>query len=445
MSKQAAAAHEEQHTLIEAGSTPETTAPVLSDDWMAVWIGAAIITLVLLGVRPATPRFAWTSTNDLTSRVFALENMARSVWLALVMMIPAGLGARLLRIRWSTFIVGFPVLYALGWMAQVLAGNATMTTWGMEYVIFALVLGLVIGHTTGLRARLNDAVQAEYYIKIGLVVMGAGILFSELVQAGLLGIAQALVVVISVWFFCFWLAKRLRVDEELATMLASAVSICGVSAAIATCGAIQGDRKKLSYVTSLVLIVAVPMLIVMPWIARASNMPQAVAGAWLGGTLDTSAAVVAAGEMVSAQARNAAVVVKLSQNVLIGVAAFLLTIWWAMRHKTDARQQTSAAVIWERFPKFVLGFLLASFVFSFALPAPQVADTRSLLTAIRTAWFAIAFVCIGLETSVIDLVKTEQGRPAIAFVGGQVFNVAVTLLLAYLLFGGLLFPAPRFN
>ena len=156
-------------------------------------------------------------------------------------------------------------------------------------------------------------------------------LFSELVQAGLLGIGQALAVVISVWMFCFWLAKRLNVDDELATMLSSAVSICGVSAAIATCGAIQGDRQKLSYVTSLVLVVAVPMMIVMPWISRAVGMPDVVAGAWLGGTLDTSAAVVAAGELVSDQARNAAVVVKLSQNVLIGVAAFLLTVWWAMR------------------------------------------------------------------------------------------------------------------
>ena len=94
-------------------------------------------------------------------------------------------------------------------------------------------------------------------------------------------------------------ARKLKVDDEFAAMLSTAVSICGVSAAIAACGAIQGDKKKLSYVTSLVLIVAVPMMIVMPWIAKSTGMDDLVAGAWLGGTLDTSASVVAAGALIS--------------------------------------------------------------------------------------------------------------------------------------------------
>src|SRR4030095_13009138 len=118
---------------------------------------------------------------------------------------------------------------------------------------------------------------------------------------------------------------------EVTTMLWSALSIVGVSAAIATCGAIQGDRKKLSYVTSLVLIVAAPMMVIMPIVVKAFHIPDLVGGAWLGGTLDTSASVVAAGEMISRSARDAGVVVKLSQNVLIGVAAFLLTIWWTFK------------------------------------------------------------------------------------------------------------------
>ena len=252
-------------------------------------------------------------------------------------------------------------------------------------------------------------------------------------------------VVLSVWTFCFWLSKRLRVDDELATIMSSAVSICGVSAAIATCGAIQGDRRKLSYVSSLVLVVAVPMMLVMPWIAGVVGMPDAVAGAWLGGTLDTSASVVAAGELVSEQARNAAIVVKLSQNVLIGLAAFILTVWWSMRQGGAATQKAKASLIWDRFPKFVLGFLGASLVFSFVLSDQSVTDTRGLLGAARTAWFAMAFLSIGLETSVVDLVKTGGGRPAYAFLGAQAFNIVVTLVAAYLLFGGILFPAPVFN
>jgi uncharacterized integral membrane protein (TIGR00698 family) len=417
----------------------------VSEDWLAVSIGVAIVAAVLIGVRPPVPRFGWSSAEELIATVAGGENVFRSIALGLLLVIPASAGAVLMGVRLVPFAAGFSLLYIAAWIAQTLAGYAGSAAIGLEYVIYALVIGLLLGHAIPPRHRFTAAVQAEYYIKIGLVVLGAGILFADLAEAGLLGIAQAVIVVLAVWFFSFWLAARLRVDEELATMLSAAVSICGVSAAIAACGAIQGDRRKLSYVTSLVLVVAVPMMIVMPWIARATGMPEVVAGAWLGGTLDTSAAVVAAGELVSDQARNAAVVVKLSQNVLIGVAAFVLTVWWTLRRSegTD-RPQASAAVIWERFPKFVLGFLLMSFVFSFALADRYVADTRGLLTAVRTAWFAMAFVSIGLETSVAELVKTGGGRPAVAFLGAQTFNVVLTLAVAYILFGGILVPAPTF-
>ena len=418
----------------------------LHEDWVAVWIGAAIILLVVAGVRPDVPRFGWGTPADLAGTVFGSANLSRWLLLGVLLLVPAAIGAHLMRTPVVPFIGGFAALYGLALFAQILAGYSGSSAVGLEYVIFALIIGLVLGQTTPLRRWFAGAIQAEYYIKIGLVVLGASVLFSELVEAGLLGIAQALIVVVTVWSFSFWLAKRLNIDDELATILSSAVSICGVSAAIATCGAIQGDRRKLSYVSSLVLVVAVPMMLVMPWISRITGMPDAVSGAWLGGTLDTSAAVVAAGELVGEQARNAAVVVKLSQNVLIGVAAFLLTVWWSTRHGAPGTQsQTGLGVIWERFPKFVLGFLAVSLVFSFVISSTAVADTRSVLTAVRTGWFALAFLSIGLETSIGDLARVGGGRPVIAFLGAQAFNVVVTLVFAYLLFGGVLFPVPSFN
>jgi uncharacterized membrane protein YadS len=183
------------------------------------------------------------------------------------------------------------------------------------------------------------------------------------------------------------------------------------------------------------------MMVVMPHVVRALGMPDAVGGAWLGGTLDTSGSVVAAGEMISDTARDVAVVVKLSQNVLIGIAAFVLTIWWTLRSRGNARERPGARVIWDRFPKFVLGFLAASFVVSLLEPA-RVEETRGLLNGLRTLWFALAFTSIGLETRFSDLLSDGGARPALAFVGGQAFNVAWTLLLAYLLFGGILFSVP---
>ena len=298
--------------------------PLISEDWLSVLVGAALIALVLAGSRLTDP-----------------------MQVALLVLIPLTAGAAVLGARLLRFLPGALLVAALAWLAQAVAALPAVSAWGLEYVVFALAIGLIVNHTVPVPEWLREAVRTEYYVKTGLVVLGAGILVDDIARAGLLGIGQALVVVLSVWAFAFWLARRLRVDDEFATMLASAVSICGVSAAIATCGAIQGDRKKLSYVTSLVLVVAMPMMVLMPWIAKAIGMPDVVAGAWLGGTLDTSAAVVAGGELISDAARDAAVVVKLSQNALIGVAAFLLTVWWAMNRKADsaaaAKPQTSLA------------------------------------------------------------------------------------------------------
>ena len=314
----------------------------VSEDWLAVAVAGVVIAIVLAGARPALPRFGWADGPALAA-VFGPANVWTWLQIGFLLLVPATAGAVAMGIKPARFIAGFSVVYALAFLAQVIAGNAVMSAWSLEYVLFALVVGLVAKNLVTLPEWLMEAVRTEYYIKTGLGVLGAGYLFSELIDAGLLGFAQAIIVVLSVWFFCFWLCKRLKVDDELATMLASAVSICGVSAAIATCGAIQGDRKKLSYVTSLVLIVAMPMMVLMPWIARASGIPDAVAGAWLGGTLDTSAAVAAAGEMVSEEARDAAVVVKLSQNALIGIAAFVLTIWWASGRTSRRRNARKSA------------------------------------------------------------------------------------------------------
>lgn len=417
----------------------------LGEDWLAVWLGGLSIAIVLAGVRPSLPVFVWAGAADLADTVFGPQNLASMLIAGALIGLFGSAGVLLMKGSVARFAVGFPVLYVLACASLLIAGNATISAWGFEYVIFAFLLGLAISNSVGVPSWLEGAVRTEYYIKIGLVILGASVLFGDLLQAGMLGIAQALLVVTAVWFVCFRLARRLRVDDEFAAMLAAAVSICGVSAAIAACGAIQGDRKKLSYVTSLVLIVSAPMMVIMPHIVRTFGIPDAVGGAWLGGTLDTSASVVAAGEMISESARDVGVVVKLSQNVLIGVAAFLLTIWWTVKDRGGVRRRPDARVIWERFPKFVLGFIAASFVLSFLIGQTRVAETKGLLTGLRTLWFALAFTSIGLETRFTELVIAQRGRPALAFLGGQAFNVFWTLLLAYVLFGGMFFEVPAFD
>ena len=412
----------------------------LSEDWLTVLLGFAFILLTLAGLRPALPSFSWDGSS--IGRVLSGANISASLLFGAYLLVLSAAGVQAMGGKVVAFARGFPGVFALAWLALLFEGARFVQAWGFEYVIFGLLIGLVISNTVGVPDWLAEAVRTEYYIKTGLVLMGATILFGGIMRAGLFGIVQAVLVIVVIWYAAFWIAKRLRVDDEFATMLATAVSICGVSAAIAACGVIQGDRKKLSYVTSLVLLVAAPMMIVMPWAVRAFDIPDLVGGAWVGGTIDTSGAVVAAGELISEPAMNAAVIVKFSQNAMLGVAAFALSIWWTMRQGTRTGERPSARVIWDRFPKFVLGFIATSILFSFLLSSAVVTDTSALIRTLRTWWFAMAFVCIGLETRFRDIVGMEEGRPAVAFLVAQALNVVWTLAIAWLLFGGVMLPAP---
>ena len=411
------------------------------EDWLAVLLGSLFLVAVVLGLSLGLPGFKWSDQASL-AKITAPAVLAQLGWLCLIYLVTSLPGAIALGASAARYIAGFPIVFAIAWLAQVVAGHATTSYWGIEYVIFALLFGLTLSNVIGLPSWLMDAVRTEYYIKTGLVIMGATILFQDIVTAGALGMMQALMVVLVVWYFSFWFAKRLKLDDEFAVILSSAVSICGVSAAIATCGAIHGDRRKLSYVASVVLIVAVPMIVLQPWIIRAFHMPDVVGGAWLGGTLDTTGSVVAAGALISETAMKIGTIVKFSQNLLIGFAAFFLSVWWTFRQPTKGQEKPSAGVIWERFPKFVLGFVGASLVFSFLVDAEIVKSTKTLIGGLRTWWFALAFTSIGLETKFTDLFAMEGGRPFLAFLGGQFVNLLWTLLLAYLIFGGVFFPAP---
>jgi uncharacterized integral membrane protein (TIGR00698 family) len=383
-------------------------------------------------------------SGNVPGKVFAGGNLLAAVVIGIAYLVIAALALALLGEKAGAIVKGFPLVFVLAWVAQFIAGNHTVGYYGIEYVLWCLFLGLGVSNFIGVPEWLKPAVRTELYIKAGLVVLGAGILFGEIMQAGAYGLVQAVAVVTVVWYFTYWIAKKLRVDDEFAVVLSSAVSICGVSAAIATGGAIKADGRKISYTTSIVLVCAIPMLILQPMIAKWVGMSELVAGAWLGGTLDTSGSVVAAGALISEAAMKTGVIVKMSQNVLIGVAAFILSIVWTLRsvRATGVQQQASAMEIWNRFPKFVLGFVAASLVFSFLLDPATVSATKGTLGGLRTWWFALAFTCIGLETRFADLAKMQGGRPAAAFLIGQGFNVVWTLVLAWLLFGGVLFAAP---
>jgi uncharacterized integral membrane protein (TIGR00698 family) len=409
---------------------------VIHEDWTVVILGALIIILSILGVLLPVPAFSWSNSHDLFTKVLTWKNLEIIGLQFGYVIIIATLGTWLTGKPIKDYVLGFPIVYLLTMVALVLAGNSAMKSLNLEAVIFSLVIGLVISNFFKLPEWLKSSLSTELFVKIGLVLLGTSVIFSDILKAGSLGLIQALVVVLSVWYFAFWLCKKMKVDSELTMMISSAVSICGVSAAIATSGAIKGDSKKLTYVISMVLVTAIPMMIFMPMIAQYFGFSQEVTGAWLGGSIDTSGAVVASGSLVGETALKVSTIVKFSQNVLLGLAAFAISVYWSYtNNKEEGRERPTLKVIWERFPKFVLGFIGASLLFSFFLSPATTAHVKDSLKTLQGLWFALAFTSIGLETNFAELFQQNSKKPFYAFLIAQAFNVVITLIIAFMLFG----------
>ncbi|SDD44233.1 conserved hypothetical integral membrane protein [Mucilaginibacter pineti] len=409
----------------------------LHEDWAVVILGSLVILLTIGGLVLTVPVFAWKDTDQLFTNVFKAGNLAIIGIQFLFVFVIAGVGALLTGKSLKNYVIVFPIVYILTIVALIIAGNVHAKAYGIEAVIFSLGIGLLIGNFVKLPEWFKAALSTELYVKVGLILLGTSVIFSDILKAGSLGLIQALLVVTSVWYFAFWVCKKLKVDDEIAMMISSAVSICGVSAAIATAGAIKGDSKKLSYVISMVLITAVPMMIFMPIIAHYFHFPEKVTGAWLGGSIDTTGAVVASGSLVGEVALKISTIVKFSQNVLLGIAAFAISIYWTYtKHPAgkEADKKPTLKVIWERFPKFVLGFIGASVLFSFFITPATSALVKDSLKNLQGLWFALAFTSIGLETNFAELFSQNSKKPLYAFLIAQTFNIFITLAIAFILF-----------
>lgn len=420
----------------EAQAQLSTQKSLLTEDWAVVVMGFAIILLLIVGFLVPVPQFGWKSFDDLSAVIFTSENILKILSQFLFMFVAAIAATFLVGRSVKTTLIVFPIVYLLTVIALILAGNSEVKALNLEAVIFSLAVGLLIGNLVPLPEWFRAGLSTELFVKIGLVLLGTGIIFGDILKAGALGLVQALIVVISVWYFAYWLCKRLKIDDELTMMISSAVSICGVSAAIATAGAIKGDTKKLSYVISLVLITAIPMMIFMPLIASQFGFKEEVTGAWLGGSIDTTGAVVASGTLVGDTALKYSTIVKFSQNVLLGLAAFAISVYWTYSKKEGGnKEKPGLGVIWDRFPKFIIGFVLASLLFSFFLNPTVISDVKESVKSIQTLWFVLAFTSIGLETKFSDLFNSDTKKPLYAFLLAQLFNIIVTLAIASLLFG----------
>lgn len=355
-------------------------------------------------------------------------------------------------LRGLEFVISLLIVVALSigvwWLTKRLpllfTGNVSRVLKTIEFPVYAILLGFVargILSITGLLDRLSGAFRTEFFLKTGVILLGASINLVNLVKIGAGGIIQSIILIITVFFTAWFLGRLFHLDNVLRALIASAISICGVSASIAAGAAVQAKREQLAYVGGLVVIFALPLIFLQPLIAHLLNLSQPVAGAWIGGSIDTSAAVAASGAIAGNTALVYATSVKLVQSAFIGLVAFLLTIYWITRvEKGSTRERPPVSEIFTRFPKFVIGFLLASIVVTLLASnhllgsAAHTSAVYADITSLRVWFFTLAFVSIGLSFKVAGL-RQAGWRPVAVFGIGVVFNALIALLVAYILFG----------
>jgi len=426
----------------------DTRNPLLAkEDWWAIWLAGLLITgvvLEIIGAVPGVGRWTTLPLEAFAGRLIGLLLLGLGLvtLTAAAVQVMSGDGRRQ--------ATAFVPIFVLAVVAYTLANQTGVRAAGFGYAFWALLIGLFIANTIGTPAWLRPAIRSELYIKTGLVFLGAEILFGNILTLGLPGLFVAWMVTPIVIIFMYQFGTRILkiTSRSLVIVIAAATSVCGVSAAIAVAAAARAKKEELTLAVGMSLIFTVVMMVLMPVIVRTLGIDPVVGAAWIGGTVDATGAVVAAGALLGEQAEQIAAVVKMIQNTLIGVVAFLVAVFWVTRVERNASaaddRKPQAIEVWHRFPKFIIGFVAASVVFSFLLTPTlgnaRVADILDVTSDFRGWFFCLAFVSIGLESSFRDLTsQTSGGRPIQLYLTGQTFNVVLTLIAAYLAFGGVLF------
>lgn len=440
-----------------------------SEDWLSVWIGFIIIAIA--GIAVATGAFDFSALNFKTwalgesltekqaAKVVPLSAQLGSAtfWIKTALTLGVlgvlfGLGAKFSGEKIKKFIPAFIGVFALSMLVRLISAEFTLNRY-LEWAFWALIVGMLISNTIGTPKWLRPAVKTEFYIKTGLVIMGFSVLFSNIAKFGLYGLGIAWLVTPIVILFMWWFGiKVLKINNKpLVITMASATSVCGTSAAIATGAASKCKKDDLTMTISISVIFTVLMMVFEPILIKAFGMSPIMGGALIGGTVDSTGAVAVAGSVLGGEAEKAAVLVKMIQNILIGFIAFFVAVFFATSINKKDGEKVGAGEIWNRFPKFILGFFIASLVASFILLPMEggnelVAGMNKVLGQYKNWCFVLAFTCIGLDTNFKDIVKQMKGgKPMILYIVGQTFNILLTLFAVWFLLSGEIFPIPSLD
>ena len=414
------------------------------EDWLAVWIGFFIIAVGAVAVLTGAFDFSAAKFSTWGNGVSILEQMngallGKLVLTAVVLGVLFTAGNAFMGTKVKTYLPAFLGLFFLAVIVRVISAEYTLNRY-LEWAFFAILFGILVANTVGVPKWLKPAVQTEFYIKAGLVIMGLGIAW----------IVTPIVILFMWWFG----VKVLKIDNKpFVITVATATSVCGTSAAIAVGAASKAKKNDLSMAVSISIIFTVLMMVFEPVLIRVFGLGEMMGGALIGGTVDSTGAVTVAGTALGETAQTVAVLVKSIQNILIGFIAFAVAVFFATRVEQSgekAARSVGTAEIWYRLPKFILGFfaasLIASFVFVPVVGKANVSAINSVLDQYKNWAFVLAFTSIGLDTNFRELKEQFQGgKPLTLYVVGQLFNIVLTFAAVYLLLSGKIFPLPNLS
>lgn len=467
----------------------------ISEDVLSLILGLVIFVLAL-GLLAGVDLLGWAVTagmwTDLgkalapISKAYAgLGGVGALVATYVGLLVLMTFGAAALRADMKSFALGFTAVFWISYICWI-AGNyanfaantpADMQKFGISWslrltaeggFIIALIFGLIIGNFfPGLARWMREAIRPELYIKVAIVLLGGflGILSAE--KLGLatslmfLGLASIIVAYLIFWAVVYYVARVwFKFSREWAAPLASGISVCGVSAAIATGSAIRARPVVAIMVSSLVVIFAVVELLILPFVAGyfLEQQPMA-AGAWMALSVKTDGAAVASGGITEALilANAAAHGIKYQPGWILGTAATLkvfidifIGVWafvlaWIWTRHIDVREGDTAKIgeIWERFPKFIIGYVVTFLVILFMALAASPAVAAQLKAAMlegntfRTIFFVLTFFTIGVMSNFRKLWEEGIGRLAAVYLLSLFgFVIWVALAISLVFFAG---------
>jgi uncharacterized membrane protein YadS len=434
---------------------------VANEDWLAIWIGLGLV-LAAIALTATGSSIKWLAIapqkwHTLAELLGQLRDQALryaalyAVWAALL-----GSGVRVLGITPRAFIPAFTVVFLASLVLYSIGQWDQAARFNLEPPLVALAVGLLISNVVGIPERARAALRVEFYVKVGIVLLGAGVPLALIAWAGPVAIVQAGIVSLVTFGVIYALAVRLGLDRRFAATLGTGGAVCGVSAAIATAGAVGARKEETSIAISIVILWAIATVFLLPLVSRALLLPTGVAGAWIGTSEFADAAGLAAAQAYAGYAGHvpgiagspdaavqAFTLMKvIGRDVWIGIWAFVLAIVATTRwERTVVATRPNVADIWQRFPKFVLGFLVASVFVTIVAHGYGYADYKKVLQptlvaplqTLRVWAFIFAFLSIGLTTRFRDLASTGA-RPLLAFTGGVAVNLALGYVLSTALF-----------